>query len=77
MTGLALYHTVFWLVVAPIVILSLGIRGLRKNWLWLVYSAIVGVYLYHVWTTGVTIGMLILILPIGLFGYYLKRKGLY
>ena len=77
MTEPALFHTLEWLVFVPLVILFLGLRRLRKNWPWLAYSAIAGIYLYHLWAGGVTVLMLILIVPIAIFGLFLKRRGLY
>jgi uncharacterized membrane protein YhaH (DUF805 family) len=71
----AIFYLVFFWVAVPVIALSLGIRRLRRTWPFLVYAAFAGAYMYWLWTHEITVGMLLLAIPLVVFGWYLKRRG--
>jgi len=71
----ALFRIVLYWIVIPFLVLWLGLRRLRRTWPYLVYAALAGAYMYFLWTGKMTIGMLLLAIPLVAFGWYLRKRG--
>lgn len=71
----ALFRLVFYWILMPLLILLLGLRRLKRTWPLLIYSGVAGAYLYLLWTDKMTVGILLLAIPLLLFAWFLKRRG--